>query len=57
MTTGRLLLSPGRAGLRRRLPPLAAGFFALVARPYRVVLSTLLALASFASDDPEVMSP
>ena len=45
---GRLRLPPGGAGLRRCLTPLAAGCFALVARPYLYVLSTLFALASFA---------
>ena len=55
MTTGRLRLPPGDAGLRRRLTQLAAGCFALVARPSWFVLSTLLALASFASCAPEVM--
>jgi hypothetical protein len=51
--SGHLRLPPGRAGLRRRLTPLAAGCFALVACPYLLVLSTLLALASFASGAPE----
>src|SRR3972149_4693009 len=41
-------LPPGKARLRRRLPPLAAGCFARVARPYFFVLSTLRALAFFA---------
>ena len=51
-TIGRLRLPPGGAGLRRMLTPLAAGCFALVARPYLSVLSTLLSLASLASDAP-----
>jgi hypothetical protein len=45
----RLLVPPGEAGLCWRLTLLAAGCFALIARPYSFVLSTLLALASFPS--------
>ena len=57
MTTGGLQPSPGGAGLRRALPPPAAGRFALVARPYSFVWSTLLAFASLPSGQPEAMSP
>ena len=45
---------PGaKAGLRAGLTPPAAGCFALGARPYLFVLSSRLALASFAGDGPE----
>jgi len=52
---GRLLLPPGRAGLRRRLTPLAAGCFALGACPYVMYCPARLALASFASDAPDAL--
>ena len=52
MSPGRHRLPAGGAGLGRRLTPLAAGCFALVAGPYLFVLSPLLVLAFFASDAP-----
>src|SRR5581483_2633670 len=49
---GRRRLPPGRARLRRRLTPLAAGCCARVARSYSVYCPSRRSLASFASSAP-----